>query len=112
MTRSSLRAAAALIALLAFAPLAAAQTRTEEAVNFVLTAQIESIDASAKTLTLKGANGEGGVYVVNDKTQIMNGNKTIPFSDLKKGWRLAVNGDKSSGKNVVTYAEVVETTTK
>ena len=42
----------------------------------------------------------------------MNGKKKIAFADLKKGWRLAVNGDKSSGKNVATYMEVVETDTK
>jgi hypothetical protein len=107
-----LRAACVAVALLALAPLAVAQTRTDEAVSFVLTAQIDSIDAKAKTLTLKGANGEGGVYVVDDKTTIMNGNKKIAFADLKKGWRLAVNGDKSSGKNVATYMEVVETDTK
>src|SRR5258708_880699 len=96
MSLRLLRAACVAVALLAFAPRAGAQTRTDEAVDFVLTAQIESIDAAAKTLTLKGANGEGGVYVVNDKTTIMNGKKKIAFGDLKKGWRLAVNGDKSS----------------
>ena len=48
--------------------------------------------------TLKGANGEVGVYVV--------------FADFEEGLALAVNGDKSSGKNVVTYMEVVETDTK
>lgn len=112
MSLRILRTVMAAAALLAFAPHASAQTREKEAVDFVLTAQIESIDAAAKTLTLKGANGEGGVYVVNDKTTIMNANKKIAFGDLKKGWRVAVNGDKSSGKNVATYMEVVETDTK
>jgi glutathione synthase/RimK-type ligase-like ATP-grasp enzyme len=112
MSLQILRTVMVAVTLFAVAPLANAQTREKEAVGFVLTAQIESIDAAAKTLTLKGANGEGGVYVVNDKTTIMNANKKIAFSDLKKGWRLAVNGDKSSGKNVATYMEVVETDTK
>jgi hypothetical protein len=89
-----------------------AQTREKEAVSFVLTAQIESIDERAKSLTLKGANGEGGVYVVNDKTTIMSGNKKIALGDLKKGWRVAVNGDSVGGKNVATYMEVVETEAK
>jgi hypothetical protein len=112
MAARIVRAALVAATFLAFAPQAGAQMREQEAVNFVLTAQIESIDAAAKTLTLKGANGEGGVYVINDKTTIMNQNKKIAFGDLKRGWRLAVNGDKSSGKNVATYVEVVETETK
>jgi len=112
MNTRIVRAALAATLLGAVAPHAGAQTRQKEAVNFVLTAQIESIDAKAKTLTLKGANGEGGVYEVDDQTTIMNGNKKIALGDLKKGWRLAVNGDKSSGKNVATYMEVVETDTK
>ena len=99
-------------ALLALAPVAGSQTREKEAVNFVLTAQIESIDTAGKTLTLKGANGEGGTYLVNDKTTIMNGNKKIALGDLKKGWRVAVNGDTTAGKNVATYMEVVETSAK
>src|SRR5262245_59416428 len=105
-------AAFAAMALLGAAPHAGAQMRKNESANFALTAQIESIDAKAKTLTLKGANGEGGVYVVNDKTTIMNGDKKIAFGDLKKGWRAAVNGDNTTGKNVATYLEVVETETK
>src|SRR5574338_710649 len=103
-----LGAVIAAMTFLALAPRAGAQTRVEEAVTFVLTAQIASIDVKAKTLVLKGANGEGGVYAVNDETTIMNGDKKVALGDLKMGWRVAVNGDKSSGKNVVTYMEVVE----
>jgi len=72
----------------------------------------QTIDTAGKTLTLKGANGEGGVYSVNEKTTIMSGDKKIALGDLKKGWRVAVNGDKLGGKNVATYMEVVETDTK
>lgn len=104
-----LGAVIAAVTFFALAPRAPAQTRVDEAVNFVLTAEIDSIDVKAKTLTLKGANGEGGVYAVNDETTLMNGDKKVALGDLKKGWRVAVNGDKSSGKNVVTYLEVVET---
>ena len=100
------------LAVFAIAHASAAQTREKEAVSFVLTAQIEVIDTAGKTLTLKGANGEGGVYAVNDKTTIMSGNKKIALTDLKKGWRVAVNGDNQGGKNVATYMEVVETSTK
>ena len=102
----------ALAVLFALPQVGAAQTREKEAVGFVLTAQIEAIDTAGKTLTLKGANGEGGVYSVNEKTTIMSGDKKIALGDLKKGWRVAVNGDKLGGKNVATYMEVVETDTK
>ena len=53
---------------------------------------------------------DGGTYVVNDKTTIMdNSNKTIDLGGLKTGWWVAVTVDTVTGKNVATYIEVVDT---
>ena len=111
------RARASWISLLALAALlitttAHAQPEQKEAANFALTGAIVSVDVAGKTITVKGANDDGGLYVVNDDTTIMNGDKKIALGDLKKGWRVVLNGDSGlgGGKKVVTYMEVVDTT--
>ena len=90
------------------ATLANAQTVEKETADFLMTGEIVVVDATAKLITLKGANGENGVYKVNDATTIMSGNAKIPLSGLQKGARVAINGDNKTGENVATYIEVVE----
>jgi hypothetical protein len=100
--------AGTLIAGLALASAVAAQVRTHEPVDFTVTGEITAIDAAAKSLTVKGANDDGGVYVVNDKTTIMSGSKKVALGDLKKGWRVVLNGDDDGARKLVTYMEVVD----
>ena len=88
--------------------LASAQTVKKETADFLMTGEIVVVDATAKLITLKGANGENGVYKLNDATTIMSGNAKIPPSSLQKGARIAINGDNKTGENVATYIEVVE----
>jgi hypothetical protein len=90
------------------ANLASAQTVQKETADFLMTGEITAIDTAAKTLTLKGANGESGTFTVNDATTIMNGNAKIPLSGLQKGSRVALNGDDPGDKKIATYIEVVE----
>jgi hypothetical protein len=90
------------------ASFATAQTVQKETADFLMTGEITAIDTAAKTLTLKGANGESGTFVVNDATTIMNGNAKIPLSGLQKGSRVALNGDNPGDKKIATYIEVVE----
>lgn len=88
--------------------LANAQTVKKETADFLMTGKIVVVDAASKLITLEGANGEKGVYKVNDATTIMSGNAKIPLSGLQKGSRIAINGDNTSGENIATYIEVVE----
>jgi Cu/Ag efflux protein CusF len=98
------------LGLLVVAAGSQAQVRPKETTNTALTGQIKAIDAAKKTLTIEGANKEGGVYQVTDKTTIMdNSNKTIDLGGLKTGWWVAVTVDTVTGKNVATYIEVVDT---
>ena len=90
------------------ANLAGAQAVKKETADFLMTGEITAIDTTAKTITLKGANGETGTFVVNDATTIMSGNAKIPLSGLKKGARVALNGDNPGDKKIATYIEVVE----
>ncbi len=86
-----------------------AQVRQQQSTNSAVTGEITAIDNAAKTLTVKGANKDGGVYLTNSYTTIMNGDKSVGLGDLKKGWHVAVTFDQESGKNVAQYISVVDT---
>lgn len=108
--RSSLRAALAFLLLMGLAPLAHAQTgEDKETADFAMTGTVEAVDAAKGTITLKGAEGEGGTLAVDPKAELKNDAATIALGDVKAGWQVTVNGDLRDGKKVVTYLEVVDT---
>lgn len=74
-----------------------------------VTGKIMAIDNTAKTLTVKGPNNDGGVYATNSHTIIMNGDRTVSLGDLKTGWNVAVTSDNKDRKNVAQYITVVDT---
>jgi hypothetical protein len=98
----------ALVASLALATTVTAQVRLTEPVDFAVTGEITAIDTAGKTLTVKGANDDGGSFAVNEKTTIKNGSKSLALGDLKKGWRVVLNGDDDGTRKLVTYMEVVD----
>ena len=95
--------------LLVLAAASPAQPREQQSTNAAVTGEVTAIDTAAKTLTVKGANHDGGVYVTNSTTTIMNGDKAIGLGALKKGWHVAVTSDNKDGKNVAQYITVVDT---
>lgn len=105
-----LRVVIACALLLALQPLAFAQTgEDKEAADFAMTGTVASVDAAKGTITLKGAEGEGGTLAVDPKAVLKNEDATIALGDVKAGWQVTVNGDLRDGKKVVTYLEVVDT---
>jgi hypothetical protein len=99
----------ALLAILALASTGLAQVGEEkETADFAMTGDVKAVDAAKGTVTLEGANREGGTLGVDPKAEMRNGDHPIALGDLKVGWRVAVNGDIRDGKKVVTYLEVVE----
>jgi hypothetical protein len=97
------------LVLLVVAAGSQAQPRPKETTNTALSGKITAIDAAKKTITVAGANGEGGTYQVNADTTIMdNSKKQITLGALKTGWWVAVTVDTVTGK-VATYIEVVDT---
>jgi precorrin-6B methylase 2 len=104
----SRRLGALLAGALLVATFVNAQTVKKETADFLMTGKIVAIDAASKLITLEGANGEKGVYKVNDATTIMNGNAKIALGGLQAGSRIAINGDNKTGENIATYIEVVE----
>ena len=107
-TRIAWIAGAALAALL-FASGGHAQS-----VNFAVTGKITAVDTAKKTISVKGANDDGGTYDVTSDTSIMLEKKKLTLGDLKVGWHVVLNGDSGlTGKTRrATYIEVVDTSTK
>ena len=104
------RAALAFGVSLLLAGAALAQVgETKEGADFAMTGAVQAVDPAKHTVTLEGANREGGVLDVDPKALLENGDRKIGLADLKVGWRVVVNGDVRSGKKVVTYLEVVDT---
>lgn len=97
-----------LVAGLAIAAGAQAQPVQNEEVGIAFTGKVTSVDAKARTLSLLGANGEKGVFHVDDKTTIMSGDKDVALSDLQEGEWVSVDADTRDGRKVATYVEVVE----
>lgn len=87
---------------------ASAQEIKKEAMDRSASGEIVAIDAAARSITLKGANDDGGVFYLNDETTIMSGDKKLGFGDLKKGQWVALDSDDHEGREVVTYLEVVD----
>jgi hypothetical protein len=108
-TRPFAIAFAAILAL-GVASLAHAQKDTTHPYTGAVTGKITALDAAAKTLTVKGANDDGGVFAVNADTQVMNDAKAIKFGDLKKGWSVVVNWDYASVESKSKVAKLIEVT--
>jgi hypothetical protein len=98
----------AVVLAIAMAAAASAQVIKDEAVDTADTGKIVAIDARAKTFTLEGAEGEHGVYQVNDDTTIMSGDKEVALSDLRAGMHVVVDVDRREGRKIATYVEVVD----
>lgn len=95
---------------LAAAPVVLAQVGEQTgSTNTALTGKITALDAKASTITVIGANGEGGPMGVDPKATIKdNAKKSIALGDLKVGWQVAASVDTRPSGPVVTYIEVVD----
>jgi len=99
------------IAGAAFAALLLASSSHAQSVNFAVTGKVTAVDTAKKTISVKGANDDGGVYNVTSDTSIMLEKKKLTLGDVKPGWHVVLNGDSGlDGKTKrATYIEVVDT---
>jgi hypothetical protein len=96
---------------LGLASLAQAQQIEDTEETAAVTGEITKIDLVNHTLTIQGANDDGGTYGVDAGTGIMNGAKKIALKDLQRGWRVVVNYDTNlKGTAKAKQIEVVEVT--
>jgi Cu/Ag efflux protein CusF len=63
------------------------------------TGEVVSIDALAKTLTVKGDKGDM-TFGVNDQTKIVSGKETKLLGDLKAGEKVTVSYSEMQGKKI------------
>jgi plastocyanin len=98
-----------LVAGLALAAGAAAQPVQNEQVGIAFTGKLTAVDANAKTLTVRGAHGEYGVFHVDEEdTTIMSGSEKVALSGLHEGEWISIDADMRGSRKVATYVEVVE----
>ncbi len=102
--------ALAAILTLGVATSAHAQTDTKHPYSGAVSGTITAIDATAKTLTVKGPNDDGGVFAVNADTQVMNDAKTVKVEDLKVGWGVTVSWDYAAVESKSKVAKLIEVT--
>ncbi len=93
---------------LALAAAAFAQTDTTHPYAGAVTGQVTAVDATS--IHVKGPNDDGGTYAVNKDTQVINQDKKLAVSDLKKGWNVVVSWDYAAVDSKAKVAKLVEVT--
>jgi hypothetical protein len=93
---------------LAFGAAAFAQTDTTHPYAGAVTGQVTALDATS--ISVKGANDDGGTYAVNKDTQVINQDKKLAASDLKKGWSVVVSWDYAAVDSKAKVAKLIEVT--
>jgi len=80
----------------------------EEAIDHALSGDVTVVDPIASTFTVRDEDGQLTTLVVDDDTALWEDNESIGLADLAKGDRVTVEWNDRSGRNRVTYLEVVE----
>lgn len=73
-----------------------------------MTGEVIKVDAYNRTIEVKGAVGESGVYHLDEGTKIMSGSQTLTFGDLVNGSQVVVDAEPKGDRMVATYVEVVD----
>ena len=96
----------ALVLTLAVASLAQAQTDKTASYSGAVTGAITAVDQTS--ITVKGANDDGGTFAINADTQIMNGDKTITTAELSPSDRVVVSWDFAAPDSKDKVAKLIE----
>lgn len=93
---------------LVIADAAFAQARVRERGNIAVTADVVSVDAEARKITLKNLDAEAIEYTVDPSATIMRGATDIKLGDLQKGWNVTVQGHENGTTRLLTYIKVMK----
>jgi hypothetical protein len=69
---------------------------------------LASVDANAKTLSVKGAGGTEMIFMYTDQTVVDGPDKTVQGLAGKTGTELKITYRDQAGKNLATKIEMVE----
>ena len=72
-----------------------------------MTGEVVRVDASNRSIEVRGANGESGTYYLDSSTRIESGSGAIGFSDLANGNQVAVDAAPKGDRMVAGYVELV-----
>ena len=85
-----------------------AQTNPDASYDGAVSGVVTAIDA--KSITVEGANKDGGTFAVDKFTQVMSPSKNVAIGDVKKGWRVVVSWDYAAVDKTSKVAKLVEVT--
>jgi len=85
-----------------------AQARVRERGNIAVTADVVSVDADARKITLKNLDAEAIEYMVGQSATIMRGATDIKLGDLQKGWNVTAQGHDDGTSRTLTYIKVMK----
>jgi hypothetical protein len=104
--RSFAAAGFAVALMLAVTSPANAQTDKNASYSGAVTGAVTAV--SETSITVKGANDDGGTFAVTKDTQIMSGGKTIDTGDLDTEDRVVVSWDYAAPNSDKKVAKLIE----
>jgi hypothetical protein len=96
------------VVLLVAQPLVYGQGQAPAAEQKVFEGQLTKVDATAKAISVKGANGPEMQFMYDDHTQVVGPEKDIQGLAGKTGAPLKVSYRQEKGVNLATRIEIVE----
>lgn len=97
----------ALLLTLGVASVAQAQKDKDASYSGAVTGAITAV--SETSITVKGANDDGGTFAINADTQIMDGGKTVTTAQLETEDRVVVSWDYAAPNSKDKVAKLIET---
>lgn len=108
MSRAALSISPLLVGF-ALAIAAGAQPLQQEQAGTAFTGELTAVDASAGTISARGANGEQGIFEIDENaTTIMSGSQKVGLQGLHVGEWVAIDAEQRGSRKVATYVEVVD----
>lgn len=74
----------------------------------VFQGELTKVDSAARSLSVKGTNGQEMTFSYTDQTQVNNPEKNVQGLAGKAGTELKVTYSEQGGKSVATAIEIIE----
>jgi hypothetical protein len=105
----SISLACCLLLLVGLASASWAQKDVTRQESGAVSGKVVGVDTSGKMLTVDEPNGTHWVFNVNADTTYKSGDASLRLGDLKRGWHVVVNYDRSENGNLALLVEVEDT---
>jgi hypothetical protein len=102
------RTAIAFAAILAIGLASVGSAQENKDITYDGTAGGKITAVSGSSISIQGYDNDSGTFAINDKTQVMNQEKTIAATDLKVGWSVAISWDYTAPNSKDKVAQLIE----